>query len=312
MPLSRRAALALVPALSLASCARPPVPSGTTRYMVGEPYQLGGVWSYPREDFALVATGLASVAADTRAGRLTANGEVHDPAALTAAHRTLQLPAVLEVTNLETGLQLQVRLNDRGPAAPGRVVELSRRAAQLLGVVPGRPAQVRIAVVTEPSRALAAGLPQPDAPRLDIAAAPVAGVTQEALAPPPGAMQAAQIRQARALPGGRAEAVAQASLPLPPARMPESLIRVGAAPGRLYLEAATFSRRDAADRQAARLFGTGARAEQLGGGGRSVGRGAATPQFRVRAGPFTTVADADRALEQAIRAGVSEARIIVD
>jgi rare lipoprotein A len=308
MAFPRRAAWALLPTLVLLSCARTPPPQPQPRYLVGEPYAMGGVWSYPREEFALVATGLASVAADARAGRRTTNGEIHDPAALTAAHRTLQLPAILEVTNLETGLQVQVRLNDRGPAAPGRVVELSRRAGQLLGVAPGRPAQVRIAVVTEPSRALAAGLPQPDAPRLEIAAAPVAGVSRETLAPPPGATQAAQVRQARAFPGGQAATVAQPSLGMPPARMPEAVTRIGAAPGRLFLEAATFSRRDAAERQAARMFGTGARVEQVGGRG----RGGGTPQFRVRAGPFGNVAEADRALEQAIRAGVSEARIIVD
>ena len=54
---------------------------------------MGGVWSYPREDFALSESGLAAVLPDARRGRRTANGEVHDPAALTAAHRTLQLPA---------------------------------------------------------------------------------------------------------------------------------------------------------------------------------------------------------------------------
>jgi rare lipoprotein A len=167
---------------ALAGCApRPAPPAPQPRYLVGQPYQMGGVWSYPREDFSLVETGLAAVAADQRSGRRTANGEIYDPAALTGAHRTLQLPAILRVTNLETGLELDIRLNDRGPGYPGRVVELSRRAAELLGLRTGGTAQVRIAVLAEPSRALAAGLPNPEAPRIEVATAPVGAVQREDL-----------------------------------------------------------------------------------------------------------------------------------
>jgi rare lipoprotein A len=291
----------------LAGCAAP-LPAPAPRYVVGAPYEMGGVWSYPREDFQLVQTGLAAIAADQRAGRRTANGEIYDPAALTAAHRTLQLPAIVEVTNLQTGLQLQLRVNDRGPANPGRVLELSRRAAELLGVPPGGTAQLRLAVQGGPSRMLAAGLPQPDAPAIVIAAVPVAAVQREDLPPPPGATQAARVREARALPGPRGTAAIEASPSQVPARLPETVSRVPAAPGRLLIEASSFTRRDAADRQAARLRGLGARVETLGGGG----RGGGTPSFRVRIGPFASVAEADRALEGTLRAGVSEARIIVD
>ncbi|WP_270935392.1 septal ring lytic transglycosylase RlpA family protein, partial [Falsiroseomonas oryzae] len=177
--MTRRAALLLL--AGLAGCA-PQGPAPQPRYLVGEPYQMGGVWSYPREDFGLLQTGLAAVAADTRRGRRTANGEVHDPALLTAAHRTLQMPAILRVTNLENGLELEVRVNDRGPANPGRVLELSRRAAELLGIPAGGTAQLRIAVVTGPSRALAAGLPSAEAPPLQVAAAPLGAVQREDLA----------------------------------------------------------------------------------------------------------------------------------
>ena len=288
--------------LVLAACvpaAPPPAPAAL--YIIGEPYQLGGVWSYPREDFGLTGTGLAAVAADTRAGRRTANGEIHDPAALTAAHRTLQLPAILRVTNLENGLELDVRVNDRGPASPGRVLELSRRAAELLGVPAGGTAQIRIAVQSEPSRALAAGLPATETPRLTVAAAPVGAVGREDLAPPPGASQSARIREARPLPGARAETVGASAATAPPARLPERVTRTAPAPGALYVEAATFSRRDLADRQAARL---GGRVEVQGPRGRQT--------FRVRIGPLRSVAEADRALEGSLRAGVSEARIVVD
>jgi rare lipoprotein A len=296
MRLARRSAV-LLP-LGLAACAQPPSP----RVFIGPPYQLGGVWYYPREDFALVRTGLASVAGDTRAGRRTANGESHDPAQLMAAHRTLQLPAVLRVTNLETGLELEVRANDRGPANPGRLVELSRRAAELLGIRAGGVAQVRIAVVAESSRAVTAGLPDPETPRLTIATAPLGAVQREDLAPPPGSAQAPRVREARALPGpagGRAAtSISAAAIP---DRLPERVSRVPPQPGRLFVEAATFGRRDLAEAQAARI----------GGGVTAIGpRG--RQSFRVRIGPLGSVAEADQALERTLRAGVSEAAIVVD
>jgi len=309
----RRAWYGLAAAILLAGvagCARRDAgPVAQPRYMIGAPYQMGGLWSYPREDFGLEETGLAVASTDTRAGRRTTNGEVHDPTALSAAHRTLQLPAVLAVTNLETGLQVEVRVNDRGPENPGRVVALSRRAAELIGLRPGSVAQVRIAVVGEPSRAFAAGLPNTEAPPLDIAAAPLGEVGREDLAPPPGATQAARLRQARQFPGAGqgSAATAAATGTAPPLRLPERVTRVAARPGLLWVELATFSRRDLADRQAARLAGLRARVDVLGGRGRGV-----QPSYRVRLGPFSSVAEADRALEATLRAGVSEARLRVD
>jgi rare lipoprotein A len=283
---------------TLAGCAPP---AAAPRALVGQPYQMGGVWSYPREDFALVETGLATVIADTFRPRTTANGEAFDGSALMAAHRTLQLPAVVRVTNLETGLETEVRVNDRGPVQPGRVIGLSRRAAELLGIRPGGTAQVRIAVNGEASRALSGALPNPEAQRIEVAAAPVGTVQREDLAPPPGAAQAARVRQAAPLPGaGLLREPGPAAAP-PPARLPERVDRVPPAPGRLFVETATFSRRDLAERQAARI---GARVDAIGP------RNSQT--FRVRIGPLPDVATADAALERTLRSGVSEARILVD
>ena len=286
---------------TLAGCA-PRQQAAQPRVQIGAPYQMGGVWSYPREDFGLTQTGLAAVAADTRAGRRTTNGETHDPTVLMAAHRTLQMPAILRVTNLETSLEIEVRVNDRGPTNPGRVVELSRRAAELIGLRPGGAAQVRIEVNGEASRALAAGLPSPETPRIEVAAAPVAAVQREDLAPPPGTGQASRVREARALPGvPLAAAQASGTTAAPPARLPERVTRVAAQPGLLFVETASFSRRDLAEQQAARI---GGRVEAIGPRNRQT--------FRVRIGPLAGVAEADRALERTLRAGVSEARILVD
>lgn len=279
----------------LAGCARPaPAPQGN------QPYQLGGVWSYPREDFALVQTGLAAVSGDRQAGRRTVSGEIHDPALLTAAHRTLQLPAILHVTNLENGRAIEVRVNDRGPAHPGRVLELSRRAAELLGIGPIGTAQLRIAVNGEASRALAAASPHLQPAPLQIAAAPVESVAREDLAPLPGAAQG-RPREARPLPGVPTASVVAPDPVQVPARLAERVTQGPREPGRLFVEAPSFSRRDLAERLAARI---GGRVEPVGPAGRQT--------FRVRIGPLPGTAAADRALEQTLRAGVSEARIIVD
>jgi rare lipoprotein A len=298
------AALALAP---LAACAPPrqaALPQGEPRYMVGEPYQMGGLWSYPREDFSLVQTGFAAVAPEGRAGRRTANGEAHDPTAMMAAHRTLQLPAVVRVRNLANGLEAELRVNDRGPANPGRVVELSPRAAELLRIPRGGAAPVRVSVVAESSRALAGSLPGTENAPLAIEAAPVGRVQAEQLAPPPGARQAERLRSApaRAQP---AATVAGPDLAAVPLRLPERVSQAAPEALRIFVEAATFSRRDLAERQRAQLAHLGAQVEAFWAN-------RATQNFRVRVGPLPDLAAADAALERMLRAGVSEARILLD
>ncbi|ATR20414.1 Lipoprotein [Roseomonas mucosa] len=290
--------------LVLASCGprTPPVAPTPAVYTIGQPYSMGGLWSYPREDYGLAETGLATVLPGTGDGRRTADGETYDPALLTAQHRTLQLPAILRVTNLENGRSLSVRVNDRGPQDPGRVIGLSPRAAELLGIARGRPAQVRIEVEAEPSRALAASLARApgEMPALSIATAAAGTVQRESLGPPPGA-RGSQPGRAATLASG-AVAVPEPDRTPPPERLPERVSQGPAMPGRLMIQLGSFTGADAARRLAARV--PGARAEPFGPGRR--------PEWRVRLGPFPDTASADRALEQVLRTGVSEARILVD
>lgn len=97
-----------------------------------------------------VQTGLASVYSEHLNGEKTASGERYSSAGLTAAHRTLPLGAEIRVTNLDNGRSVQVRVNDRGPHVPGRIVDLSSRAAATLGIRAG-VARVRLEMVSTPA-----------------------------------------------------------------------------------------------------------------------------------------------------------------
>ena len=83
-------------------------------YKIGNPYQEFGVWYYPKRDLTYDDTGIGSWYGDEFAGKLTANGEIFDPELVTAAHKTLPMPSVVRVTNLDNGKSLVVRINDRG------------------------------------------------------------------------------------------------------------------------------------------------------------------------------------------------------
>jgi rare lipoprotein A len=108
------------------------LPRGGGRDQVGKPYKIKGKWYYPQEDPDYHKTGAASWYGDAFHGRLTANGEIYDMTHLTAAHPTMPLPSYARVTNTDNGSSVIVRVNDRGPYAHGRIIDLSRRAAELL------------------------------------------------------------------------------------------------------------------------------------------------------------------------------------
>jgi rare lipoprotein A len=111
---------------------------------LGAPYQIGGHWYYPAENPGYDETGTASWYGTKVHGKPTANNEIFDANALTAAHPTLPLPSYLEVTNLANGRKLVVRLNDRGPFLKNRIVDLSYGAAKLLGYVQQGTTQTRV------------------------------------------------------------------------------------------------------------------------------------------------------------------------
>jgi len=283
-------------ALLLPGCVkRPPAPAAAAHYVVGGAYQAGGVWRYPREEFRLDATGLASVLPD-RAG-LTADGEAFDGTAMAAAHPTLQLPAIARVTNMDNGLQLRVRVNDRGPDSPARLIGLTRGAAARLGLLPGSTGRVRVQVEDGPSQALRDQLGGGEG--VVVAAAPRGAVMSEALAPPSGIAQSGRGRAAPA-PSATSTAPAQDQVP---DRLPDAVTQVAVSPAQLWIRAGEFGQRQYADQVRGRVGGLAAvEAAQDG----------RTQVFRVRAGPFADVAAADIALDQAVRAGVTDAHIVVE
>jgi len=267
---------------------------GQYGYKVGNPYQVEGVWYYPAVNYDYDETGIASWYGPGFVGHHTASGETYDENGLTAAHKTLPMPTLVRVTNLENGRQIQLRINDRGPFVNNRIIDLSRRAAQLLGIEGPGTAKVRVQVMADESRQLALA----------------AGASEEALAPKPTAAPAAKVTT-QALPGSAAPASSTAatkSITLGGSTVPQPspvVVQEPVHPTNLFIQAGAFLLVDNADRLRAKLSQVGpARVVpvQLG----------AQRFYRVRVGPIGSVAQADAMLGQVIAMGNKDARLVVE
>jgi rare lipoprotein A len=124
-----------------------PVPKGGGVYRVGKPYVVGGQTFTPEENRHYRGEGLASWYGDDFHGRLTANGEIYDMEAISAAHPTMPMPSYARVTNIASGKSLIVRVNDRGPYHANREIDVSAKAAELLGFKRMGTARVRVEYV---------------------------------------------------------------------------------------------------------------------------------------------------------------------
>ena len=116
---------------------------------VGQPYKVAGTWYHPKEEPYYDEVGFASWYGPDFHGKKTANGELYNMNALTAAHKTLPLPTFVKVTNLENGRSIVLRVNDRGPFVAGRILDVSRRGAQLLGFDKQGVTKVRVQALDE-------------------------------------------------------------------------------------------------------------------------------------------------------------------
>ena len=270
-------------------------------YKVGKPYRIMGIWYHPAVDYGYSETGIASWYGSQFHGKHTANGEIFDMNKLSAAHRTLPLPSRVRVTNLRNGRSISLRVNDRGPFARGRIIDLSRRTAQLLGFERQGTTLVRAEIMAAASRQLAALAQRRRAGPVAAAKPPSDAVRVETLAPMAGkpATQGGQGRFAAASPdrGGTGAA--------PPPRPRPAVITVPVKSAKLFVQAGSFIRYRFAERMRRKLSAIGpTRISQA-----VVGR---YKFFRVRVGPLGSVKDGDRVLDHVIAYGYPDARLIVD
>jgi rare lipoprotein A len=326
--------LALVAAALAAGCASSHAPthrsvtSSVERgyYKIGEPYEIDGVTYTPAEDWNYDETGIASWYGPDFHGKRTANGELYDMNQVTGAHKTLPMPSLVRVTNLENGRQIIVRVNDRGPYARGRVIDLSRRAAQLLAFERVGTAKVRVQIMARESQALA------EAARQGQLAVDIAGIDPDQPPPLPPSTPAytrspeprpVAVAQATAAPTPRPPDVAvvdeksfiQRQVPAQkvkgediggrylPAPQVASVEKVH--PTSIFIQAGAFSVAENAERLRTRL-GTVTKTDISPAvvSGRTF--------YRVRIGPIATVDEADQLLARVVGAGAGDARIIVD
>ncbi len=299
-------------AVLAAACSTPPapppkpvedhtvqVPPNAGVYKVGQPYQIDNVWYYPREQPDYDETGVASWYGPTFYGKHTANGEMYDGNQLTAAHKTLPMPVNVRVTNLDNGKSLIVRVNDRGPYARGRIIDLSKRAAELLDVVQTGTARVR---VTYLGRADINGAPPPITPPAIASALPAA---------PSGKVDTAALG---IVPGATVAPPPAKPALMPTAAIPSQMFADDQPTGKvtrvpvpvvthLYVQLGAFSKLENAKALLNRVGGD-LRISTLQRGGQTL--------YRVRSGPLSSVADADAALSRITGGGANDAHIVVD
>ena len=267
------------------------------RYKVGDPYQVAGVWYYPERNLKYDETGVGSWYGDEFAGRLTANGEIFDPNKVSAAHKTLPMPSVVRVTNLDNGKSLVVRVNDRGPFVSGRIIDLSREAARLIGYKDSGIARVRVQVLAEQSLRLERLARDGKFPERGF---------EEELPVSDGAAKPTVTLKAKTT---RATAVKRApgksALDLLSQNRVGEVIQTQPVETEIWVQIGAFHSEYNAKAVLSRLS--------------SVGTGQVTPAlkdgqtlFRSRIGPVSSVKQADKLLDDVMRQGFNGARIVVD
>jgi len=271
-------------------------------YKVGNPYTVRGVTYTPRVDYNYDEIGMASWYSAGFHGRPTASGEKYNHNDLTAAHPTLPMPTIVRVTRLDNGRSVVVRINDRGPFVPGRIIDLSKRAAEALDMTRVGVARVRVQVLEAETKQLLARMGVPVEPQR-------MGRTVEATTP--AATQSAQ-RTAQA---GLATVAATASPAVGAARTATSM-PVESAPaasstqsvatpqaGGWVVQLGSFSTRQSAQNVLDQPFiTTASRIQEADVGGRKF--------FRAQLGPFADRAEADRIREEMLNAGITGATVM--
>lgn len=295
-----RRVLSLICVVLLSACGsqRAANPPAEAHYKVGEPYEIKGETYYPREDYSYDETGIASWYGQDFHGGRTANGEIFNKDELTAAHKTLPLPTLARVTNLDNGKSIVVRINDRGPFSGARLIDVSQRAAQLLGFEQQGTAKVRVQVLADESKAIA------DAMRHYGSSTPTTVASAESVAPA-ASMQTAALQPVETqtlAPIQTTPAVHQQLLATQPVQQVVQLPVTGS--HQLYVQAGSFTVLENATRlqQTLSRFGKTTISDVRING---------TLFHRVRVGPIKDIAGADATLAK-VRGVTPAARTIVD
>lgn len=277
---------------------------------IGSPFTVGSITYTPQDVAAYDEVGYASYYGAEHAGRPTANGEVFLPQAVTAAHKTLAMPSYIEVTALDTGGRtILVRVNDRGPFANDRLIDVSEGAVRQLGITAQGVAGVRVRKVnpSEQERTVLRqgttvaeriGTPEPllrvlrnklgKMPKPSSAAhnsTPVSGKTVPDKVPSASNSEGRFIREGASAP--------KDAVPAP------VVMQKSTRPGDYVVQVAAFSSRSCADILARKLEA-------------SVAPNADGRLFRVRYGPYATKAEGERRLAAAKQIGYLQARLYGD
>ena len=284
-------------------------------YKVGKPYQIKGNWYTPKEDYSYDESGIASWYGDDFHELKTANGEMYNKNELTAAHKTLPMPSLARVTNLENGRSIVVRVNDRGPFSGARVIDVSQRAAQLLGFEKQGTAKVRVQVLADESKAIADAMRTYGGPSQATdqivasaqSAQPSAQPTQFGVEPAPSYSNA----PVQSVSLDQPQRVAAYSPPSSPVSMStvkpvaEYIQLPVTGNNQIFVQAGAFTNRANAVKLQNSLSKIGAVnvVEVLVKG---------VQYYRVRVGPIESVSLADKTLKKVLSSGADNARIIVD
>ena len=245
-------------------------------------------------------TGIGSWYGDEFAGKLTANGEIFDPELVTAAHKTLPMPSVVRVTNLDNGKSLVVRINDRGPFVAGRIIDLSREAARRIGYKDNGLARVRVQVLAEQSLRLEKLAKTGAFPSVD--GAPSAAMPEVEAAAKPTVNLTAKSNTGRS---AYSSTNGQSALDLLSQSRVGEVVSVAPVTTQIWVQVGAFHSEGSAASVLAQI-------ETLGNGEISSLLKAGQTLHRVRLGPIKTVSEADKLLDGVMNIGFSGARIIVD
>ncbi|MBD5405890.1 septal ring lytic transglycosylase RlpA family protein [bacterium] len=254
-------------------------------YKIGNPYLIDGVSYYPHEDYTYSEIGMASWYGPDFHGGTTSNGEVFDETKLTAAHRTLPMPSLVRVTNLENGISATVKVNDRGPYARDRILDLSSAAADVLGIKQKGTARVKVEILPEESKHLKELAIASQ--NTDIYPANVEYPTRQVQpvpTPAPAPVEIAPISQAKST--------------------GNTTVPSSAVAGDYFVQVAAYSTYDKAEAMKDKLshLGTVKIFKAVVNG---------NTLYKVRLGEFKTKEDAERVQEAVSNAGISGSRVIL-